>query len=207
MIATLAALTGRPGHRRSTAAAASPSRWPSRASTRPRASAARCASTPVRSTRSSAPPSGCTRCCPRCCTGCELCLPPCPVDCIAMIPAGRAWSPADAARRARPLRSRATRGSRSATAKRAPRPDAGAPQRVRDATPDAAPQAVAAALARARAARAALGAKPMNPQKRRAIFERLRAANPHPRSGTRATARRSSCWSPSCCRRRRPTRA
>jgi electron transport complex protein RnfB len=32
------------------------------------------------------------------CTGCRLCLPPCPVDCIAMRPAGRAWSAADAAR-------------------------------------------------------------------------------------------------------------
>ena len=32
------------------------------------------------------------------CTGCALCLPPCPVDCIAMVPspAGRPWSASDA---------------------------------------------------------------------------------------------------------------
>ena len=30
------------------------------------------------------------------CTGCDLCVAPCPVDCIAMVPAGRAWTPADA---------------------------------------------------------------------------------------------------------------
>jgi len=24
---------------------------------------------------------------PQLCTGCELCIPPCPVDCIAMLPA------------------------------------------------------------------------------------------------------------------------
>ena len=35
---------------------------------------------------------------PALCTGCELCVAPCPVDCIAMIPAGRAWSEADAAK-------------------------------------------------------------------------------------------------------------
>ena len=29
------------------------------------------------------------------CIGCELCLPPCPVDCIAMVAAGRAWSETD----------------------------------------------------------------------------------------------------------------
>ena len=31
------------------------------------------------------------------CTGCELCIPPCPVDCIDMVPAGRTWSVEDAA--------------------------------------------------------------------------------------------------------------
>ncbi len=31
------------------------------------------------------------------CTGCELCLPPCPVDCIDMVPASAAWTGADAA--------------------------------------------------------------------------------------------------------------
>ena len=41
---------------------------------------------------------------PSLCTGCELCVPPCPVDCIALQPAGRAWTPDDAARGARSLR-------------------------------------------------------------------------------------------------------
>jgi electron transport complex protein RnfB len=40
-----------------------------------------CASRPARWTPSSAPPSRCTPWSPLC-TGCELCLPPCPVDCI-----------------------------------------------------------------------------------------------------------------------------
>ena len=33
---------------------------------------------------------------PSLCSGCELCLPPCPVDCIAMVPAGRPWTGDDA---------------------------------------------------------------------------------------------------------------
>ncbi len=39
---------------------------------------------------------------PSLCTGCDLCVPPCPVDCIAMVPVTRgrtgwaAWSQADA---------------------------------------------------------------------------------------------------------------
>ena len=36
---------------------------------------------------------------PSLCTGCELCIAPCPVDCIVIVPAGRVWSPADATRR------------------------------------------------------------------------------------------------------------
>ena len=28
------------------------------------------------------------------CIGCELCLPPCPVDCIGMAPPTLAWTPA-----------------------------------------------------------------------------------------------------------------
>jgi electron transport complex protein RnfB len=31
------------------------------------------------------------------CTGCDLCVAPCPVDCIQMVPAGRAWGAQDAA--------------------------------------------------------------------------------------------------------------
>jgi electron transport complex protein RnfB len=35
---------------------------------------------------------------PQWCTGCDLCLPPCPMDCIAMVEVGppRAWTQADA---------------------------------------------------------------------------------------------------------------
>ncbi|MCY1535936.1 Electron transport complex subunit RsxB [compost metagenome] len=31
------------------------------------------------------------------CTGCDLCVAPCPVDCIEMVPAGRTWGAQDAA--------------------------------------------------------------------------------------------------------------
>ena len=58
----------------------------------------------------------------------------------------------------------------------------------------------------ARLADLAQGKVKLNPAKRRAIFERLRAANPHPRPSSR-TRRRSSSWSPSCFPRRRPTKA
>ena len=30
------------------------------------------------------------------CTGCDLCVAPCPVDCIDMVPAGRGWTAEDA---------------------------------------------------------------------------------------------------------------
>ena len=30
------------------------------------------------------------------CIGCDLCLPPCPVDCIDVVQAGSAWTAADA---------------------------------------------------------------------------------------------------------------
>jgi electron transport complex protein RnfB len=30
---------------------------------------------------------------PDLCTGCDLCVAPCPVDCIAMVPANREWTP------------------------------------------------------------------------------------------------------------------
>ena len=49
------------------------------------ASAARCASRPVRSMPSSARRSSCTRSIRDACTGCELCVPPCPVDCIRLL--------------------------------------------------------------------------------------------------------------------------
>ena len=81
---------------------------------------------------------------PALCTGCELCLPPCPVDCIAMLPAGRAWSPEDArAARVRFVACNRRRAPKSAS----PTAIAADSERARrEAT-------VAAALARARARR------------------------------------------------------
>ena len=46
------------------------------------------------------------------CTGCELCLPPCPVDCITMTPVGQAWSDAEAQRGRRHHRARLDRLAR-----------------------------------------------------------------------------------------------
>jgi electron transport complex protein RnfB len=86
---------------------------------------------------------------PALCTGCALCLPPCPVDCIDMIPAGRAWSPADA--QAARLR-HAARNARAARAKAAVPWDAPAAGPAPDS---AKAKAATAALARARARRAA----------------------------------------------------
>ena len=56
-------------------------------STRPGASAARCACRLAPSTASSARRSRCTPSFPELCTGCELCLPVCPVDCIGLVAA------------------------------------------------------------------------------------------------------------------------
>ena len=87
---------------------------------------------------------------PALCTGCKLCIPPCPVDCIAMVPAGRAWSledarAADERKVARNLRLART----GAAALRAP---------LRPATNAlGARAAIDAALGRARARRAAFG--------------------------------------------------
>jgi hypothetical protein len=50
------------------------------------ASAARCASRPARSMPSSAPPSRCTPWSRRCAPAANCAWPPCPVDCIAMVP-------------------------------------------------------------------------------------------------------------------------
>jgi electron transport complex protein RnfB len=33
---------------------------------------------------------------PSLCSGCDLCVAPCPMDCIAMVAADRAWTQADA---------------------------------------------------------------------------------------------------------------
>jgi len=45
------------------------------------------------------------------CIGCALCLPPCPVDCIAMVPARRPWTPALKAAAARRAAARKVRES------------------------------------------------------------------------------------------------
>jgi electron transport complex protein RnfB len=77
------------------------------------------------------------------CSGCDLCVEPCPVDCIVMVPAGREWTGADAlAARAR----YEARGHRLAAAARPATRSAEA--RKREA-------AVASALERARARREA----------------------------------------------------
>ena len=85
------------------------------------------------------------------CTGCELCVPVCPVDCIALVAASGertgwdAWSPAQADAGARA----ATRATSSASTRRRD-----AERRDAEHAPSSRQQAVAAALARARAARA-----------------------------------------------------
>jgi len=88
---------------------------------------------------------------PALCTGCALCLPPCPVDCIDMIPAGRAWSPADADSARRRFAERNARIGRD-----------GGRMRTTEVAPPSIPSktdAIAAAFARARARRAAAGAR------------------------------------------------
>ena len=80
---------------------------------------------------------------------CELCVPPCPVDCIAMVPAGRAWS---ARRRARGARNAiAARNAALARDERIARERDGSRRADGHAAKAA---AIAAALARARARRA-----------------------------------------------------
>jgi electron transport complex protein RnfB len=81
------------------------------------------------------------------CTGCALCVSPCPVDCIAMRPAGRAWSREDARAARERYDARDERLARAST--RATPQFTAREQRERRQA------AVAAALARARARRAA----------------------------------------------------
>jgi electron transport complex protein RnfB len=86
---------------------------------------------------------------PQLCSGCELCLAPCPVDCIAMRPAGRDWTAADAS---------AARTRHRARLGRLARGERVADRGVASAEPGAAAtraDAVAAAIERARARRAA----------------------------------------------------
>ena len=83
------------------------------------------------------------------CTGCELCVAPCPVDCIAIVPAGRTWSDEDARAAATRYQARNTRLAA------APVPPAGSAPIGADRAKRRA--AVAAALARARSRRAVAG--------------------------------------------------
>jgi len=81
------------------------------------------------------------------CTGCGLCLPPCPVDCIAMIAVAHDWTREDADR------ARARYQARNA---RLARDEASSRSKARGDRQRAARQAaIAAAFARARARRAA----------------------------------------------------
>ncbi len=100
------------------------------------------------------------------CTGCELCVAPCPVDCIVMIPRAalaRAVRRADRRRQSRALR-RAQRAARAGRAAPACSPNASR-QRERASWP-------------------ATGSSPpgrtMNPARIRAIYRRLKEANPEP---------------------------
>ena len=123
---------------------------------------------------------GCTKCLPPCpvdaivgaprrmhtviaelCTGCELCVAPCPVDCIIMIPLLASPLPSLTLPPAQDSRAALRRAQRTHGAPRR----ASAPRHSR-------PRNVA--RGRRHETRA------MNPQKRREIFERFRAANPHP---------------------------
>ena len=111
-----AGVADRPPRRcRSIARTASTCRSRSRESMKPGASAARCASMRARSMRSSARAKRMHAVLPALCTGCELCLPPCPVDCIDMVPAGTRVESRGRARRERALRG-AQRARRSSAA-------------------------------------------------------------------------------------------
>jgi electron transport complex protein RnfB len=83
---------------------------------------------------------------PALCTGCGLCVAPCPADCIAMVPAGVAWSE-EAGRAAR---ARYDARNARVEASRAPTPPGPA-----DRAKAARQAAVSAALTRARARRSA----------------------------------------------------
>ncbi len=113
------------------------------------------------------------------CTGCGLCLPPCPVDCIVMTAAATRVDRGRRRGRAHPVSiaqfaARATRrqahvapgcqgnvARAECDARRAPEDGRGGPR------PSPRPPG---------------SGQPVNPAKRRAIYERLRQQNPHPRS-------------------------
>jgi len=85
------------------------------------------------------------------CTGCGLCVAPCPVDCIAMAAAGRAWSLEDARMAGDRYRARNRRLAARAV-------QSSGKKSVGDAERAERQAAVAAALARARSRRRAASA-------------------------------------------------
>jgi electron transport complex protein RnfB len=104
------------------------------------------------------------------CTGCELCVAPCPVDCIDMVPVvpARAWTDADAAtararfyaRNARLAEEKREREAKLAAKSSAGRPAADAVAADAEARKKA---IIAAAMERARAQRAAVTPKNLEP--------------------------------------------
>jgi electron transport complex protein RnfB len=91
---------------------------------------------------------------PSLCSGCELCLAPCPVDCIRVLDAGRTWTADDASAardRYHAREQRLARGERIEHRGVVPPPIDAVSQRQR---------AVAEALDRARTRRAAANPRP-----------------------------------------------
>ena len=127
---------------------------------------------------------GCTKCLPPCpvdaivgasrrmhtvlyeiCTGCELCVAPCPVDCISMVP--RSSLPEITPQLPPPDESRARYAARN--------------ERIaRRAAEKSARLAAKKNAAYGRKSSERRAGSLMNAAKRREIFERFRAANPHP---------------------------
>ena len=94
------------------------------------------------------------------CTGCDLCVAPCPVDCIQMVPAGRAWTAEDATISRQRHRSHQARAERLAAdnarlmAPETPAAASAPPPATDDAqSEDRKRSAIESALARARARR------------------------------------------------------
>ena len=125
------------------------------------------------------------------CIGCTRCLPPCPVDAIVGCAAPHAHGGRRSFARAASCASRPARSIASAWCRCSPAPHT---RRWRCQPPPPAAHATRLITSAARAAprsgprssptrnagRVPDERRPMNPQKRREIFERFRAANPHP---------------------------
>ena len=101
------------------------------------------------------------------CTGCELCLPPCPVDCITLTPAAEPWDTARAEHararyQARQRRLAAAANARAKPPSSATASSAIAARRLQPATLSRAEKqaVIAAAVARAKAKKAQKGRQP-----------------------------------------------